>query len=196
MMEVMDFDARRRGRLISYNELNDYTDSLAVAVTEFLHHFYGHGEYAPHDDTRYLAVSAAHITHMLRDTYDDVLTGYFNIPCEVLEDENITELDIRSDAYRAWVKDRVRLARKYFKAGKQYFARVQNLRCQLASFGYIARFEWMLDTIERENFMLRPRYSDRKSAKTGLEMSRLTLASMVRFGRGGSSAQRDLISAQ
>ena len=80
MMLVMDFDARRRGRLISQGELNEYTRWLAIAVTEAMRYFIGHGAFAPQDETRYLAVAAAHITHMLRDTYDDVQAGYFNIP--------------------------------------------------------------------------------------------------------------------
>jgi hypothetical protein len=132
MMQVMDFDAGRRGRLISQVELNEYTYWLASAVTEALHYFIGHGEFAPHDETRYLAVSAAHITHMLRDTFDDAQVGYYNIPREVLETNQIGSQDVLSDAYRAWVKSRVLLAREYFKAGKGYFARVQNPRCRLA----------------------------------------------------------------
>jgi len=76
MMLVMDFDVRRRGRLISQVELNEYTRWLAIAVTEALQYFIGHGAFAPRDETRYRAVSAAHITHMLRDTYDDVQAGY------------------------------------------------------------------------------------------------------------------------
>src|SRR5512147_2346490 len=59
MMQVMDFDARRRGRLISQVELNEYTRWLATAVTECIHYFIGHNDFAPHDETRYLAVSAA-----------------------------------------------------------------------------------------------------------------------------------------
>ena len=51
---------------------------------------------------------------------------------------------MNSEAFRAWVKSRVQLAREYFEAGKGYFARVQNLRCRLAGFAYIARFEWVL----------------------------------------------------
>ncbi len=72
MLLVMDFDARRRGRLVSQVELNEYTRWLASAVTEAMHYFIGHAGFAPQDETRYLAVSAAHITHMLRDTFDDV----------------------------------------------------------------------------------------------------------------------------
>lgn len=178
MMQVMGFDAKRRGRLISQVELNEYTCWLATAVMECIHYFIGHDDYAPHDETRYLAVSAAHITHMLRDTFDDAQIGYYNIPREVLEANHLGPQDVNNDVYRDWVKSRVSLAREYFKAGKEYFARVQNVRCRLACFAYTARFEWLLDTIEREDYFLRPQYKERKTAKAGLRMSWLTIASM------------------
>ena len=189
MMRVMDFDARRRGRLISQGELNEYTRWLASAVTEAMHYFIGNGAFAPHDETRYLAVSAAHITHMLRDTFDDVQAGYYNIPREVLEANHIQPQDMHSDAYRAWVKSRVLLAREYFEAGRGYLARVQNPRCRLAGFAYTARFEWLLDTIEREGYSLRPQYNERKSLGTGLRMSWLTLSSMINL-RGVGTLQQ------
>lgn len=193
MMLVMDFDARRRGRLISQVELNEYTRWLASAVTEAMHYFIGHGDLAPQDETRYLAVSAAHITHMLRDTFDDVQTGYYNIPREVLEANHIGPQDVHSEAYHAWVKSRVELAREYFEAGRDYLARVQNPRCRLAGFAYTARFEWLLDTIEREGYSLRPHYSERRSIGTGLRMSWLTLSSMINL-RGAATLPRLIIS--
>jgi len=181
MMQVMDFDAGRRDRLISQAELNEYTRWLATAVIECIHYFIGHGEFAPHDETRYLAVSGAHIAHMLRDTFDDMQLGYYNIPREVLEENHIGPQDVQSDAYRAWVKSRVQLAREYFKAGKDYFAQVENLRCRLACFAYVVRFEWLLDTIEKEGYLLRPQYDERKSFGTGLLMSWLTLSSVLNY---------------
>ena len=181
MMDVMDFDARRRGQLISQVELNEYTRWLASAVMECIHYFIGHDDFAPHDETRYLAVSGAHVTHMLRDTFDDVQSGYYNIPREVLGVNRIEPQDVSTDTYRAWVKSRVQLARDYFRTGKRYFARVQNPRCRLACFAYIARFEWLLDTMERESYCLRPHYDERKSTATGLRMSLLTIASMFNF---------------
>jgi hypothetical protein len=192
MMQVMSFDARRRGKLISQIELNEYTRWLATAVTECIHHFVGHGAYTPHDTTRYLAVSAAHIAHMLRDTYDDVQASYYNIPREFLEEKDIGPQDVQSDAYRTWVKSRVQLARSYFRAGKGYFARVQNLRCRLACFAYIARFEWLLDTMEKEDYCLRPQYNESKSIETGLRMSWLTLSSLVNF-RGADTLPQPVI---
>jgi phytoene/squalene synthetase len=148
---------------------------------ECIHYFIGHDDFAPHDEKRYLAVSAAHMTHMLRDTFDDLHAGYYNIPREVLEENHIEPKDVNNDAYRIWVKSRVQLARKYFQSGKDYFARVQNVRCRLACFAYIARFEWLLDTIEREDYCLRPQYTERKTATTGLRMSWLTLSSMIQL---------------
>jgi hypothetical protein len=86
---------------------------------------------------------------------------------------------VQSDVYRAWVKSRVQLAREYFKAGKGYFERVENPRCRLACYAYIARFEWLLDTIESEDYLLRPQYEERKSFGTALLMSWLTLSSVL-----------------
>ncbi|MEW5873078.1 MAG: squalene/phytoene synthase family protein [Chloroflexota bacterium] len=183
MMLVMEFDVSRRGRLVTQAELNEYTRWLAVAVSEAMHYFIGHGDFAPRGERRYLAVSAAHIVHMLRDTCDDAQAGYFNIPREVLEANQIGLQDVRSAAYRAWVKSRVQLARQYFEAGKQYYRQVQNLRHRLAGFAYMARFEWLLEAIEAEGYILRPQYNERKSTGTGLRMSWLTLTSMMRWRR-------------
>jgi phytoene/squalene synthetase len=193
MMLVMDFDARRCGWLISQGELSEYTRWLASAVTEAMHYFIGNGAFTPQDETRYLAVTAAHITHMLRDTFDDVQAGYYNIPREVLEANHIGPQDIHSDAYRAWVKSRVQLAREYFEAGRGYLAQVQNPRCRLAGFAYTARFEWLLDTIEREGYSLRPQYSERRSLGTGLRMSWLALSSMINL-RGAATLPRPIAS--
>ena len=179
MMQVMDFDANRRGRLISQTELNEYTRWLAGAVTEALHYFIGHNCYSPHMETRYLAVTGAHITHMLRDTFDDVQAGYYNIPREVLEAGHIQPQDINSKPYCIWVQSRVQLGRKCFKAGRRYLAQVENPRCRLAGFAYTARFEWLLHTIERESYILRPEYSERKNLTTGLRMGLLTLSSLI-----------------
>jgi phytoene/squalene synthetase len=171
MMAVMAFDAERRGRLISQVELAEYCRSLATAVTEALHYFIGHDCQPPRSDARYLAATAAHITHMLRDTRDDNATGYFNIPREFLEAHRITPYEVESDAYRAWVQSRVRLARAYFNAGKDYLARVENLRCRIAGYAYIARFEGVLEAIEREGYRLRSEYPECKSLGAGMRLS-------------------------
>ncbi|MBN2258532.1 MAG: squalene/phytoene synthase family protein [Anaerolineaceae bacterium] len=185
LMAVMDFDAGRRGRLISQVELDRYSRQLACAVTEALHHFIGHDSYSPHDETRYLAVEAAHITHMLRDTIEDARMGYFNVPGDVLRANRITPADTDQAAYRTWVKSRVELARRYFRTGRDYIRRVPNLRCRLAGYAYVNRFEWLLDTIEKEDYLLRPSYEECKSATRGFEMGWQILGSMLGMKRDG-----------
>jgi phytoene/squalene synthetase len=170
MLAVMAFDADRRGRLVSGRELTDYTHWLAVAVTEALHHFIGHGCASPHDGTRYLAVTGAHITHMLRDALEDAEAGYYNIPREVVAASGIAPWDVESTAYRAWVRERAHKARACFRIGRDYLARVENLRCRIAGYAYIHRFEGVLDCIEREGYRLRANYPERKSHSRGVEM--------------------------
>ncbi len=179
MLDVMLFDARRREQLISQAELSEYSHKLAKAVTEALYYFIGHADPSPCHAARYQAVTAAHITHMLRDTLEDVEGGYFNIPREVLALHNLEPQHVNSQAYRQWVCSRIKLAREYFKAGRECTAQVKNWRCRLAGYAYSARFEWMLSAIERDNYCLRTEYPERKSLRTGLCIIWSTLASMI-----------------
>ena len=180
MMAVLAFDAERRGRLISKSELTTYAHTLAVAVTEAMHYFIGHNCAFPRGEARYLAVTGAHITHMLRDTLEDNAAGYFNIPGEYLEAHHISPQEIESDPYRDWVKSRVQLARSYFNAGRDYMSQVENVRCRLAGYAYMARFETVLDLIEQDDYLLRARYPERKTLAAALQMGWSTLSSALK----------------
>jgi phytoene/squalene synthetase len=180
MMAVITFDARRRQQLISQQELDEYTTHLAIAVTEVLHHYIGHDQSAPHDATRYLAVAGAHIAHMLRDTYEDIAAGYYNIPCEVLDAYGIAPWDVTSPAYRDWVKSRVQLAREYFRAGRGYLVQVESVRARVAGYAYVVRFEGVLDAIERDDYQLQPRQGAGKSLLAGLRMGWSVFTRMLR----------------
>lgn len=176
MMAVMAFDAQRRGGLISAVELSQYTRWLATAVTEAMHYFIGHGKEAALGEARYQAVTAAHITHMLRDTLEDVDVGYFNIPRETLESYRIDPCDVSGAPYREWVKRRVDLARSLFECGREYLSQVESFRCRLAGYAYIARFEHVLDLIERDDYQLRATYPERKSLDAGMKIGWSMLA--------------------
>jgi phytoene/squalene synthetase len=178
MMGVMVFDVQRRSRLITQAELTEYTRLLATAVTEALYYFIGHGDPSPCPEVRYLAVTAAHITHMLRDTYEDIEAGYFNVPREVLQSHGMAPGDVNSQAYREWVTNRVHMARRYFDRSRECMAQVKNLRCRLAGYAYTARFEWVLGAIERDDYYLRPDYSERKSLRAALWMGWKVLSSV------------------
>ncbi len=160
LFAVMDFDARRRGSLISAAELDAYTLDLAVGVTEAMHYFIGHDKPAPQGAWRYRAVIGAHITHMLRDTVDDLTAGYYNVPREVLSAHGLMPSDVDSAPYRAWVATRVQAARACFADGRAYLASVPCRRCRVAGFAYLRRFEQVLDVIERDGYRLRRSYPE------------------------------------
>jgi len=185
MMAVMVFDACRRGRLISQKELGEYVRWLATAVTEALHYFIGHDGSSPHNQARYLAASGAHITHMLRDMLDDIPAGYINMPREFLESQGAAASDVDSPACQKWVCSQVDMARACFKAGKDYLAQVENLRCRLAGYAYIARFEVVLDAIESNSYRLRADYPECRHGLAGLRMGWSILLQSVTTPRPG-----------
>ena len=182
MMAVMAFDVERRGRAISAAELSEYSRLLAMAVTEALHYFIGHNCCTPQDDTRYLAVRGAHVIHMLRDWQEDVQAGYFNISTDYVRAHGLDLADMDDPALREWVASRVQLARIFFQRGREYAAGVKNLRCRLAGYAYIARFEWMLYAIEKDGYHLRAAYPERKSLRAGLWMLARALSSAAGLG--------------
>jgi phytoene/squalene synthetase len=179
MMAVMEFDVERRGRVISQAELNDYSHHLAAAVMDALLYFIGHNEPPPAHHARYHAVTAAHITHMLRDSFEDTATGYYNVSGEYRQTHGISDQDWDPRVYREWVRNRVRLADRYFKSGREFIAQIKNFRCRLAGYAYAARFEWVLQAIVSDDYFLRQDYSQRKSIRAALKMFWSTLTSML-----------------
>ena len=124
-------------------------------------------------------MTAAHITHMLRDTYEDVAAGYYNIPAETLRAREISAHDLDAPAFREWVCGRVKLAQMYFKVSREATAQVRNWRCRLAGLAYTARFEWVLRAIQLDGYHLRPEYPGRKRLGAGLWMAWQVLVSML-----------------
>jgi phytoene/squalene synthetase len=173
-MAILEFDAQRKGCLITQNELTWYADTLGKAVTDCIQHFVGNGHpYINHED-QYLAATAAHITHMLRDLPEDIKDGYVNIAREHLHSDNIRLEDQDHQEFRAWVKERVHLAREYFRRGKRYLDTLEVLRCKIAGYWYCARFESVLDRIERDEYKLRVGYNERHRLVTWFKLIWLT----------------------
>jgi phytoene/squalene synthetase len=188
MLAVIEFDAHRKGRLVSQHELTRYSNWLARSVTDGLQYFIGNGHPYPVTEDRYLAATAAHITHLLRDMLPDVADGFINIPREYLEAYGISPEDVHSPPFRAWVRERVELARRYFREGKHYLDKLDVLRCKIAGYWYCARFEGVLEKIERDGYVLRPLYSERRKASNWIRMAWLGLSVTAQhvFRRGSS----------
>ena len=179
MMAVMEFDMHRRGRRITRQELDGYSRRLATAVTEAVYTFVGDDCGAPLTKERYLAADAAHIVHMLRDLRDDLEAGYINIPVEVIAGDVLEPGVLESGSMRTWVRERIETARTYFSAGADYLAMIENPRCRLAGAWYAARFEGVMEAIEREGYLLRKDYRDCKGARMILRMAWQSAAAVL-----------------
>jgi phytoene/squalene synthetase len=172
-MSVIEFDAHRHGRIASRHALAEYTTRLATAVMDGIQYFIGNDHPYPKTYYRNLAVTGAHITHMLRDMLEDFSAGLVNIPAEYLEAYDIHIKDVNNERFRLWVREQVGLARYCFQKGKTYIDSLEVLRCKLAGVWYCARFERVLNAIERDGYRLRTEYSERHALKTWLEMVQL-----------------------
>jgi phytoene/squalene synthetase len=179
-MWVLAFDARRAGVVVSQAELTEYTNRLAVAVMDGIQYFVGHSFPYPKPPDRILAVTGAHITHMLRDMRQDLAAGIINIPRESIHAYGLDPANPDGESFRAWVRDWVGEARRNFREGRGYIESLGVLRCKLAGIWYCARFERVLDTIERDGFRLRAEYHDRKELAAWLEMIWLGMKTIVR----------------
>lgn len=172
-LAILEFDSHRKGRRISGEELSWYSSKLGRAVTDVIFYMVGGGRIYPSRSNQYLAAEAAHITHMLRDYVDDIGSGYFNIPKEYLDEKKLSPEDIDNEDFRDYVKQRVELARRYFSEGRKYIYNLDVLRCKIVACWYCARFEHVLDTIERDKYKLRPRYDSRNKIMMYTKMALL-----------------------
>jgi phytoene/squalene synthetase len=177
---ILKFDAQRKGQMISQDELDWYTERLGVSVTDCIQYFIHNGHNYPKAHNQYLAASAAHITHMLRDMSDDLANGFVNIPSEYVEQHKVDPADLETPAFRNWVRQRVELARAYFSDGKKYLDKLEVLRCKIAGYWYCARFEIILDAIERDNYILRTSYDKENKYLAWLRIASLSLRVSLR----------------
>jgi phytoene/squalene synthetase len=170
MFAIIEFDAQRKGRLISESELDWYVKTLGRSVTDGLLYFIGNGNPYPESENRYQAGIAAHISHLLRDMHQDNADGFINIPREYLEANRLSHEDMNDPAYKDWVRQRVELAQELFAEGKSYLDGIGVLRAKIVGYWYCARFEVVLDTIEGDEYLLREEYHERRRVSTWLKI--------------------------
>lgn len=158
LFSIIEFDNYRKGRFINQKELIWYSDNLGKAVTDCIQYFIGNNTYYPDLKYRYSAAIAAHIIHMLRDYSEDQKENYLNAPEKYIEKINKYPENNQNIPSKTWIKNRIKLARKNFELGKMYIDQVPVLRYKIATRLYCARFELLMETIEKDNYILRPVY--------------------------------------
>ena len=180
MFAIIEFDAHRKGRLITRDELIWYTGKLGQSVTDGILYFIGHGHPYPKSEYKYLAATAAHITHLLRDMVRDMADGFINIPREYLDEAGISHENTDSIPFKSWVQERVSQAREYFQDGKIYLDELEVLRSKIVGHWYCARFEGILDSIERDGYILRDAYPENRSTSSWLKFAWIAFSVTVR----------------
>ena len=60
--------------------------------------------------------------------------------------------------------------------GKRYLDGLEILRCKIAGHWYVARFESVLDSIEKDDYLLRAEYNERENISTWLKVMWLGLS--------------------
>ena len=178
-MAVIAFDADRQGRSITREELSSYTNNLATAVMDGIQYFIGNGQPYPKTCDRTMAVTGAHIAHMLRDTQEDLSAGILNAPREFLGTCGGGLYVMDRARFPVWVQQRVEQARACFQAGHTYIDSLDVLRCKLAGSWYCARFECILDAIERDGYQLREDYPERHCLHAWMKMLELGFVLVV-----------------
>ena len=180
MLATIEFDAVRMGRLVAQTELTWYLGTLGKSVVDGLQYFIGNGHPYPVTDDRYRAAIAAHTTHLLRDMVQDTTDGFINIPREYLKAHDINPEDVNSSPFRLWVQEQVEEARRHFSEGKRYLDELEVLRCKIVGYWYCARFESVLDVIERDDYVLRTAYNERRKLSAWLKMVWLGVTVAIR----------------
>lgn len=184
-INIIEFDAIRKGTTVTRKELKRYSETLAVAVIDCIQYFINHTFHYPCVPQQYHAAIGAHITHMLRDYHEDLGEGFINIPREYLCKYGITPRDTNSKAFRNWVKHQVSLARQYLRSGMAYWADLPVFRGKLAAFWYCCRFVGVLNTIENDGYILRRRYHRKKSPVSYLKILWMGLRVMAAHSTHG-----------
>ena len=179
MFAIIEFDAYRKYTTITSEKYNWYTKTLAQSVTDGLQYFIGNKITYPESNSRLSAALGSHIIHLLRDTFEDVATGFFNIPTDYCCKYNLDYNNLDLSACKDWVKSQVDIAKELFINGKKYIKTMNNKRCRIAALWYCARFEGVLNRIERDDYMLRKHYKERKSIKTYIKLIKVYLSQQI-----------------
>jgi len=154
MFSALECDSYRRGTVVSSKELAQYSYWLGRSYTKALQACIAYPYEYPDHGYKYYAGVGAHITHIVRDLFEDLAMGYINIS---KEDIRRYSIDIRcptATSLRAWTQKTVLSARKYLNWGKLYLNTLPIFRCRLMGYLYCSRYEMVLDAIEDANYDL------------------------------------------
>jgi phytoene/squalene synthetase len=155
MMDVFEFDASRQYKIVSEQELLDYSLALGSAYTQLLIRFV-EPRYRVQEENVQLA-HACHLSHILRDFPEDLKLGYINIAKQDIDTYHI-DPTVQNENFRKWLKDRIITIAEKFKKGKVKLDRIPILRIKIIARLYCFRYEAVLQQIEDADYQLQAAY--------------------------------------
>jgi len=149
MFSIFDFDLDRYKKLPKGGEYQKYSHDIGYAYQEWLLFFTGN-KYSGFDPS---ASIACHYAHVLRDFVFDLRLGYKNISKEDVITYGLDLGDVGNQAFRKWVKGRIKIIEDMFRQAKKQ-AKRYNLRYQILEDIYILRFKMILDEIKKDDYVI------------------------------------------
>lgn len=156
MLKIFEFDANRKNKLVSSEELKNYSVNLATAYTQLLLYFTEPRYEYQREDA--LLAHACHLAHMLRDFKEDQRLGYINISKEEIAQYNIQLNKIPDEGFQEWLRDRIKIIQSHFKKGKAELDKNPILRTKIMGYLYCFRYEAIIRQIKEAEYQLKNKY--------------------------------------
>lgn len=156
MLDVFEFDAQRKGQVVSRDELLSYSKALTRCYVGMLLAFLdGPGDCRTAGE---VLAHACHRVHMLRDYHEDSKLGYINVPQEALRKHGLNVLGSSDKDLRAYVREESGSIAALFKQGKDELARTARLRVKIIGAMYCFHYETILHRLEDSSYCLQRNY--------------------------------------
>jgi phytoene/squalene synthetase len=153
MLSALQFDSKRRHQISSKDELDLYSTLLGRAYTNFILSFISRSVNGK-DSAVHLAGYAAHKAHILRDFYQDISMGYYNISNEELMKHGYLKDQLLSADLRPWVFDVVQESYENFKCGLKGIMQLEDLRCRFIGLLISVQYLYVLERIKCNDYVL------------------------------------------
>lgn len=110
ILDSFEFDIARIGKLISKDELDNYSFQMGGSFINFISHFLEIPEQKiiPISNIASLSCQA----YMLKDYFEDIERGYINIPKEDISSFNLDISNVLSDNFSIWVSREIKRLNK------------------------------------------------------------------------------------
>lgn len=147
MFSALEFDVNRRFLLSTKASLDAYSYNLGTAYIGFFYSLMVKNDESNQESIKFWAGYAAHLVHIIRDFFQDLSQGFFNISFEDMTRLNVSLTDLKTIEEYHWISDLSKRAWKYFYLGLYEISRIPNWRFRLLAYALSAKYMLLLEQI-------------------------------------------------